>query len=214
MVGVDGGRGQGGRGRGRLRRRRRDGRRGRRQRRLDAVVATVAAAVAAADGRGGHERRRRERRQRYPAGRDERVLRRQRHGAAVGRAAAGCVAHLGGRGAPLGPLLAVLHPVPPVLDQVVGAVGVEPLGDLGPLGAELPEERRDLLPLLLRDGLAVQARLEVLVIALAALLGVPRAHGLRDLDPVQPGHRLDQVQQLVVLGLRPRTPLQPPHLCL
>jgi hypothetical protein len=66
-------------------------------------------------------------------------------------------------------LTPVLAAVPPVLDGVVAA-SIEPARDLGPFLSHLRDHSLDCLSLFSRDGVVVKVRLEILVIALPALL--------------------------------------------
>ena len=84
--------------------------------------------------------------------------------------------------------------VPPVLDGVVAAV-LHHACDLGPLLANAGDLLLDEAALLLGDGAVVEVGLEVLVPALAALLGRARVHHLRNLHPAADALFLRHAQQ-------------------
>lgn len=85
-----------------------------------------------------------------------------------------------------------------VLDGVVAASG-QLLGDAGPGRAVPVVEVHDLGGLVLRDGVVPQRRVEVLVVALPALLGVAGAHEGGDGDPVLGARLVDERHEAVAL---------------
>jgi hypothetical protein len=102
------------------------------------------------------------------------------------------------------PLAAVLAAIPPVLDSIVTST-IEAASNLGPTLSNLPHQLIDLGALLRGDGLVVKTRLQVLVIALAALLGCPGSEGLGNSYPVEGAMGVDKFHQVRILGVRPRT---------
>jgi len=117
------------------------------------------------------------------------------------------ISHLGVLGglAPVHPLSAILASVPPVLDGVVAAA-VQSSGNLCPPLALLLDHALDEGALLRRDGIMVQCWLQVLVVSLPALLGSPRGQESGDPDPVQRALGLNELHQVLVLLLGPRSP--------
>lgn len=105
-------------------------------------------------------------------------------------------------------LAAVLAAVPPVFDGIV-APAVESTGDLSPTLAEQLHETLDLEALGRSDGLMVESRLEVLVEALATLLGSAGGEALSDANPVESADCGDEVHQAGVLGIGPRASFRP-----
>lgn len=97
----------------------------------------------------------------------------------------------------------VLATIPPVLHGVVAAA-VELACDLGPLLAHLSDQALNDLALFGSNGLVVERGLEVLVEALAALLGRAGAQHLRYPHPVVGALLRDDGEKELVLGLRPR----------
>lgn len=102
------------------------------------------------------------------------------------------------------PSPAVLAPIPPVLDGIVTPTG-ETASNLGPALADIPHKSLDIPTLLHGDGVVSEAGLEVLVIALAALLGGAGAQRLGDDDPIERAMYPHQLLQRAVLGRRPWT---------
>lgn len=95
------------------------------------------------------------------------------------------------RQAALGSPRLVDEAVDVVLDGVVAAAG-QLLSDAGPGRAVAVVEVHDLGGLVFGDGVVPQRRVEVLVVALAALLGVARAHEGGDGDPVLGARLVDE----------------------
>lgn len=111
------------------------------------------------------------------------------------------------------PLAAVLAAIPPVLDSIVAST-IEAASNLGPPLSNLPYQLIDLGTFLGGDGLVVKSRLQVLVIALAALLGCPGSKGLGDSYPVEGAVGADKFHQVRIFSVRPRTsPVTHRHDC-
>lgn len=95
--------------------------------------------------------------------------------------------------------------IPPVLDGIVAAAVVQQPRDLGPFFADLVDQLLDHLALLLGDWALVETGLEVLVVALPALLGAAHFELRGDFDPVLGPELLYQLQQRSVLVTGPRS---------
>lgn len=93
-------------------------------------------------------------------------------------------------------------PIPPVLDGVIAAA-MQPPRDLRPPLPDLGYEALDEDALVRADRFVVQAGLEVLVVALAALLGGAGADELRDADPVEGALGVHELGEVGVFGLGP-----------
>ena len=99
--------------------------------------------------------------------------------------------------------LALQGAVPVVFDRVVRASD-ERLRDLRPSVPVLRVRDDELLVLLPGPLLALDLRVEMVVPPLAALLPDPPGELLRDLTPLLRAERLDELDDLVILLLRPR----------
>ena len=96
--------------------------------------------------------------------------------------------------------------VPPILDGIVQAA-TQMAGNFGPFFAVLGHKLLNQKPFLEGDGVAVEQRLQILVVTLAALLGRPAAQQTRDADPVcWAVHGNDFDQAPVLLGAPGPTP--------
>lgn len=93
--------------------------------------------------------------------------------------------------------------VPPVFDGVIGP-SVEMAGDFGPFFAVLRHQLLNVDALLLGDGRVVERRLEVLVVAFAALLGGAGAENLRDAHPVGGAVVVDEREKTEIFLGAPR----------
>lgn len=105
---------------------------------------------------------------------------------------------------------AVHATIPPVLDGVVAA-SAQATGNLSPSLAHLGNHLLNHLALLGSDGVVVEVRLEVLVVALTALLGRTRSHHAGNAHPVVGTLGMDQSHEHVVLMLGPGTSLVGRH---
>lgn len=95
-------------------------------------------------------------------------------------------------------------PIPPVLDGIVTATA-QATRNLGPSLAHLGHHLLDEEAFLRGDGLVIEVGLQVLVEALATLLGGTGLNCRRNAHPVVRSVDVDQVQEILVLGLGPRS---------
>ena len=96
--------------------------------------------------------------------------------------------------------------VPPILHGVIATTG-HPSSDLGPASTHIVHILLDPCTLFGRDGFMVEGRLQVLMIALSTLLRRTRADGPSDAHPIMRATGIDQVEQALILFLRPWPPL-------
>lgn len=101
-------------------------------------------------------------------------------------------------------LAAVLASIPPILHRVVAAA-VQTSCNLCPPLADLVDENLYLDTLLGCDGLMVECGLEVLVESFPALLRRASSEGLGDAHPVQGALVADELHEVRILLLRPRS---------
>lgn len=94
-----------------------------------------------------------------------------------------------------------LRPVPPVFDLVVATVGAQVPRNLRPPLPALAHHPHDLPPFVVRDGGAVEPRLEVLCVPLPTLLGRPNAHTPRNARPVGPVRGVQFQEEDIFLAL-------------
>lgn len=95
---------------------------------------------------------------------------------------------------------AVHASIPPVLHSVVAAPS-ESSGNLSPSLAHLSDHLLDHEAFLRSDWLMVEVGLQILVEAFTTLLRRPRLNSRRDADPVVCPVKVNQMHEVLVLGL-------------
>lgn len=96
--------------------------------------------------------------------------------------------------------------VPPVLHSVVAAT-TQAAGDLSPSLAHFANHLLDQQPFFRGDRVMVQVGLQVLMVPFPALLWRSRLNSRGNPNPVVGAMKIDQVQKILVLGLRPGSSL-------